>query len=214
MHEVRELRAPGRADVDRRVSGQREARAQAEPEQERRPEQDRPFGEPREEEDRGDDRKAQRHDDERGAEAGSLRQWGQVSVHEADERKLERIARPQQEGEDPELDAGDDSQGCDQVEASLQRGRRPPADHQQAEGEPADEQREPEEVAPADDVLVPGRARGAIRLRGRRRHDPHPERVDPRDDVALQRGHVPAHRVGAGRQPLQRSRRHVVSSHV
>ena len=52
----------------------------------------------------------------------------------------------------------------DAVEAPLRLGRRVAAQHEQPEAEPADQQREAEEVEPADDVLGRRRPGRAVRV--------------------------------------------------
>ena len=92
-------------------------------------------------------------------------------------------------------------------EAALRARRQRPAHDEQLEAETADDEREREEVQPADDVLGPRRPLRADRVRHRRRRHADAERVDAGDDVAVVRQRLPAHRVRALRQLRQRRRR-------
>ncbi len=130
----------------------------------------------------------------------------QVAVDQLVERKLERVGSPEDEPEDAELDAADDPGPDDPVEAPLEcRVRCAPPEDEQPERKPADEQREPHEVAPLGDVLE-------LRRPTRRRTprsaaaglDADAEGVDTGDHVTLVGGDVPAHGVGALRKLAQR----------
>ena len=155
---VGELREPRRACVRGRVAREREAGGEPEREQERRPEQPLAVGQPGQEDERRHERVAERHRHERVAEA-RLRKRREVAVEEVDERELERVLGPQQEREDPDLERADHADSEQPVEAALGRLAERPAHDQQPEAEAAREQRERQEVEPADEVLARRRAR-------------------------------------------------------
>src|SRR4029450_8030648 len=89
VHPVRERRQP--TSVVGLVARERQPGAESQREQERGPDQPPPLGQPGEEEQRGYEREPELHDDERLAEAGVVRERGQVAVQERRERKLERV---------------------------------------------------------------------------------------------------------------------------
>ena len=160
----------------------------------------RPAGQPAEEDERGHDREAERHDHERRPEARPVRERRQVAVEEAAERELECVLGPDQEREDSDLDRADHARQGEQVEDPLERVRHRPGKHDESEGEPADQQREADEVEPAQDVLGRRRPGGAVGVRGRRGGDADPEREDAGDDVPVPGQRLPTDGVGAGRQ--------------
>ena len=113
----------------------------------------------------------------------------------------------QHEADDPELDRSHEPGSGHEVEAPLDGGRHPLAEDEQPKREAADDEREPEEVAPLHDVLGCRRPGRPVRLGRRRRLHADAERVDAREHVTVVRRHVPAHRVGALRERAQRDGR-------
>jgi len=83
--------------------------------------------------------------------------------------------------------------------------RQPSACDQQAEAEPADEQRQREEIEPAHDVLGARRAGRTERGCRRGRARAYAEREHAGDDMAVTRHCMPPDRVAATLQPRQRS---------
>ena len=166
----------------------------------------RPLGQPGEVQERGHEREPERHRDERGAEARPAGERREIAVEEVHERELQRVLGPEQEREDPDLDRADRADAHDPVEAPLGPRRHRAAHDEQAEPEPADQQREREEVEPADDVLLVRRPGCAERLGRRRGALAHAEREDPGDDVAVGRDHAPADGVRAAREVLRPAR--------
>src|SRR5207244_2901108 len=112
------------------------------------------------------------------AEAGPTDDRRQVAVEQAAERELERVLGPEQEGGDPDLEHADRADPGDDVEAALGGARQGAADDEEAEAHATDEEREREEVRPADDVLGPRRPGRAVGLGRRRRRVPDAEGED------------------------------------
>ena len=185
------------------VPGEREPRGEAEAEHEGGPQQHRLLGQPGEVEQRRHEREAERHRDERGAELRPVRERRQVAVEECSERQLERVLGPQQEGGEPDLERSDRADPRHPVEAPLGSRRKRAAHDEQPEADPADEQREREEVEPAHDVLGRRRSLRADRVGHRRCRIAQAERRDAGDDVSVAREGAPADRVRADRQRLR-----------
>ena len=100
---------------------QREARSEAERKHEGRPQRRDLLRQPAEEEQRRDERVAEGHRDERGAEARAAGDWREIAVDEAAERQLKGVLCAEQEREDPDLEHADDAGARDPVEAPLRR---------------------------------------------------------------------------------------------
>ena len=171
-------------------------------------EQRRPVGQPREVDERGDEREAERHQHERLAEARPAGDRREVAVEELPERELEHVLAAEAEREDADLEHADDADpGEREQRASRPRGGtvRPRRQRSRKPSEPISE-REREEVQPAHDVLGPRRAARAVRLGRRQRRHAHAERPHARDDVRVGRERVPADRVRARRAAAGRAR--------
>src|SRR5205085_12077649 len=154
---------------------------------ERRDEQGGTIGQPGEKEQRRHEGEAERHRDEGLAEARPARDRRQVAVEQPPERELERILGAEQERRDPDLKRRDGSDSGQEVEALLSPRRQRSAQDEDAKSEPSDEQREREEVRPADDVLGCRGPRRSVRLGRRWRGIADAEREDAGDDVAVTR---------------------------
>ena len=204
VHPVRELGQPRVAGIRRRVSRERQARREHESERERHPQERAHVKEPREIEERRHEDEAERHHDERLAEACPVRKRCEVAVDEAPERQLQHVLAAEQEGRDADVEHADGADARDEEEAILRARRERAAHDEQLEAESADDEREREEVQPADDVLCPRRSSGADRVRHRRRAHADAEGVDAGDDVAVVRERLPANGVRAFRQLRQR----------
>ncbi len=214
MHPVGERRQP--ASVVGLVAREREPGAEAEREQEGGPEQRVSARQPRKEEQRRDDREAELHHHERLAEARRLGERREVAVQERGERQLESVLGPEQESERPDPQGPDRAHPGDAVEAPLGLRRRLAPQHQQPEAEPAGQEREADEIEPADDVLRSPRPGGAVRLGDRRRGGANAEGEDTAADVAVVGDRRPADRVAPARQPAKGRRDHagVARQHV
>ena len=117
---------------------------------------------------------------------------------------MQGVLRPQDEGQDPDLERPDYADAHDREEAPLRGRRQLDASQEQPEPKPAQQERQREEVRPANDVLRRRRARCAVGLGRRRGFYPDAEGEDARHDVAVLGEHMPAHRVGPAGQTLQR----------
>ena len=134
------------------------------PTQECRPEEHRAVREPREEQERGHEREAECHRDERRPEPRP-RDRREVAVEQPAERKLQRVLGSEDERCDSDVERHQRADPRHRVEPLLRASGQTVTQHQQPEAQPADEQRQREEVQPAHDVLAPCRPRCSECLR-------------------------------------------------
>ena len=114
------------------------------------------------------------------------------------------ILRAEDEGQDADVNRTQGTESRHDQEAPLDSRGEWPRQNEKPERDPAQEERERQEVAPAHNVLRDRRPRCAEGVRGRRCGDADAEREQARADVAVMRQYLPANRVGTSNETLQR----------
>ena len=159
-----------------------------------------PVEQPGEEDEREHEREGKGHHDERMTEP-RLRERREVAVEESPERQLQRVLRAERERGDSRLQREHRPCACEHGDPPLEVARDvESSQHDQAQAERADREREPDEPQPTHDVLLHRRPAGAVGRGHRGRGHADAERPHARDDVRVRRDRDPAHGVRAERK--------------